>query len=156
MTRESDDARADGVYQPDGSEVTADEGILDSADTLSDREADPFDEGWSPPEYPLAVERRGTTVREQREGVSLEQRLAEEVPDPALRPLAAGDGMGDASDTDGELVDGEVGDDRAGRLVAPGDGRQGMLAQDVGIDGAVASAEEAAVHVVSEDRVDAS
>jgi hypothetical protein len=46
-----------------------------------------------------------------------------------------------------------VGDDRAGRLVAPDEGtheddEEDLLADDVGIAGAAASAEEAAVHVV--------
>jgi hypothetical protein len=66
-----------------------------------------------------------------------------------------GDGLGDASDTDGELLDDEVGDARAGRLVDAGDGGTAddddeLYAVDEGIDGAAASAEEAAVHVVRE------
>ncbi len=67
-----------------------------------------------------------------------------------------GDGIGDAPDSDGEPVDHEVGTSRSGRLVAPDegaheDGESGLIATDVGIDGAAASAEEAAVHVVDED-----
>ncbi|MFJ1706066.1 DUF5709 domain-containing protein [Kitasatospora sp. NPDC088346] len=155
MAEETDDARGDDVYQPDGSEVTDDTGVLDAEDTLLDRGADPYDEGWSPPERPLAVERFGTTGNEQAEGQTLDRRLAEELPDPALGDLTeTTDGLGDASDTDGELVDDEVGDSRAGRLVAPDGRRGGMFASDIGIDGAAASAEEAAVHVVrdGEDR----
>ncbi len=149
---DENNARGDDVYQPDGSEVTDDEGILDPADTLLDRGADPYDEGWSPPERPLAVDRLGTTLRELREGETLDQRLAEELPDPALAPQdTAGDGIGDTSDTDGEPIDGEVGNRRAGRLVAPEGRYQDTLAEDVGIDGGAASAEEAAVHVVSEE-----
>ncbi|MER8185054.1 DUF5709 domain-containing protein [Kitasatospora sp. NPDC094015] len=141
----------DVVYQPDGSEIVDDAGVLDTEDTLLDRGADPYDEGWSPPERPLAVNRTGTTAREGAEGETLEQRLSEEWPDPNLQDRdGETDGLGDASDTDGELLDDEVGDRRAGRLVAP-DGRpRGLLASDVGIDGAAASAEEAAVHVVRE------
>nr|WP_278260152.1 DUF5709 domain-containing protein [Nocardioides convexus] len=50
----------------------------------------------------------------------------------------------------------DVGDDRAGRLVAPDEGlgedtEKSLVAEDVGIDGAGASAEEAAMHVVPED-----
>jgi len=49
-----------------------------------------------------------------------------------------------------------VGDERAGRLVAPDEGvredtEKDLDAQDVGIDGAGASAEEAAVHVIDEE-----
>ncbi|MFJ4922784.1 DUF5709 domain-containing protein [Streptomyces sp. NPDC088725] len=140
----------DEVYQPDGAEVTEDEGILDSEDTLVDRGSDPFDEGWSPPERPLGVDHAGTTAAEQREGESLDQRLAEEIPEP---DGFVGDGVGDLAYGDGELVDGEVGTDRSGRLVAPDEGahedaEKDMIATDVGIDGAAASAEEAAVHLV--------
>ena len=51
---------------------------------------------------------------------------------------------------------GEVGDERAGRLVAPDEGAHADTdpeadAEDVGIDGAGSSAEEAAVHVLDED-----
>lgn len=49
-----------------------------------------------------------------------------------------------------------MGTDRAGRLVAPDEGAHGdtekdMLAQDVGIDGGAASAEEAAVHRIPDE-----
>jgi hypothetical protein len=49
--------------------------------------------------------------------------------------------------------DDEVGDDRAGRLVAPDDGvgeddEEELFGREVGIDGGAASAEEAAVHVI--------
>ncbi|MER6984744.1 DUF5709 domain-containing protein, partial [Streptomyces carpinensis] len=45
---------------------------------------------------------------------------------------------------------------RSGRLVAPDEGAHedeeaALVAMDVGIDGAAASAEEAAMHVVDED-----
>lgn len=45
---------------------------------------------------------------------------------------------------------------RSGRLVAPDEGahedeEEALVAMDVGIDGAAASAEEAAVHIVDED-----
>ncbi|MDT5107333.1 MAG: hypothetical protein QOI25_4846 [Mycobacterium sp.] len=52
--------------------------------------------------------------------------------------------------------DDEVGDRRAGRLVAPDEGvdvddESDLLASDVGIDGSAASAEEAAVHVIDDE-----
>ncbi|WP_405784397.1 DUF5709 domain-containing protein [Streptomyces sp. NBC_00859] len=151
-----DEARGDDVYQPEGGEVTEDSGILDREDTLTGRASDPYDEGWSPPERPLGVEHAGTTQEEQQEGESLEQRLAEELPDPSLLRAPGGDGIGDTSDSDGEPLDDEVGGDRSGRLVAPDEGaheeaEKDMLAEDVGIDGGAASAEEAAVHVVGDD-----
>ena len=51
------------------------------------------------------------------------------------------------------LDDGEVGDLRAGRLVDPEEGigpddDKDLIGEEVGIDGAAASAEEAAVHIV--------
>ncbi|MBT2392099.1 hypothetical protein J7E87_22380 [Streptomyces sp. ISL-1] len=147
----SESSMGDEVYQPDGSEVQDDAGLLDAEDTLEDPALQILSDGYSPPERPWAVERVGTTAGEQRRGESLDERLAEEAPDITV---PAGDGLGDAWDTDGELIDDEVGEKRAGRLVAPDEGahrdlEEDLIAKDVGIDGA-ASAEEAAVHVVPE------
>ncbi|MGW5174939.1 DUF5709 domain-containing protein [Streptomyces sp. NPDC004082] len=155
-SQNGEETMGDEVYQPDGTEGREDDGILDPEDTLSDRESDPYEEGWSPPERPLAVDHEGTTAREQREGESLDQRLAEERPDPALEEPDTGDGVGDLPDGEGEPVDDEVGQERAGRLVAPDEGahedaEKDMLAEDVGIDGGAASAEEAAVHRIPDD-----
>jgi Family of unknown function (DUF5709) len=122
---------------------------LDELDTLDTGEPeDPLDEGLSPPERAWAVNDWGTTPREEAEGEGLDRRLAREVPDSWGED--EGDGLGDASDTDGELIDDEIGDPRAGRLVDAEEGEaDGELdAEDVGVDGAAASAEEAAVHVV--------
>ncbi|MGW3103378.1 DUF5709 domain-containing protein [Streptomyces sp. NPDC001100] len=148
------DGWGDDVYQPDGSEVQDDAGLLDAEDTLlADGVEDPLDRGWSPPDRPWAVERADVTAAERLHGETLDQRLAEEVPDLAVPD---GDGLGDSEDTDGELLDIEVGDTRSGRLVAPDEGahedeESGLIATDVGIDGAAASAEEAAMHIVEED-----
>ncbi|MEV0479117.1 DUF5709 domain-containing protein [Streptomyces sp. NPDC050508] len=150
----SADGWGDDVYQPDGSEVQDDAGLLDAEDTLvADGVEDPLDRGWSPPDRPWAVERADVTAAVRQHGESLDQRLADEVPDLAM---SDGDGLGDSEDTDGELRDIEVGDTRSGRLVAPDEGahedeESGLIATDVGIDGAAASAEEAAMHIVDED-----
>ena len=150
----SADGWGDDVYQPDSDEQREDTGLLDAEDTLEeDGVDDPLDRGWSPPERPWAVEHDGVTAAERHRGESLDQRLAEELPDPATPD---GDGMGDAEDTDGELLDEEVGAARSGRLVAPDEGahedeESALVATDVGIDGAAASAEEAAMHIVDED-----
>jgi hypothetical protein len=61
-----------------------------------------------------------------------------------------GDGIGDCVDTDGEPIDAEVGTRRSGRLVA---GESDTIAHDVGVDGGAASAEEAAMHIVEDDRI---
>lgn len=107
---------------------------------------DPLDEGYSPPEKWSAGEGFGNTPFEEAVGETLDQRLAQEEPDPDPYELAA---------TDPEEVGGEVGSDRAGRLVADDEGigtdvDAELFAEDVGIDGAAASAEEAAVHVIDD------
>ncbi|MFE7233625.1 DUF5709 domain-containing protein [Streptomyces sp. NPDC002405] len=151
---DSADGWGDDVYQPDDSEIREDTGVLDPEDTLVyDGVDDPLDRGWSPPERPWAVEHTGVTAAERQQGETLDQRLAEELPEP---PAWGGDDMGDCEDTDGELLDNEVGAARSGRLVAPDEGaheddESALVATDVGIDGAAASAEEAAMHVVDEE-----
>jgi hypothetical protein len=144
----------DEVYQPDGSEVQDDEGVLEPEDTLDDRGVDSaFDEGYSPPERPLGANHYGVTAAEQRAGESLDQRLAEEEPEIDEE---FGDGIGDYAGN-GEPIDPESGAYRSGRLVShdagvplePGEDAD-MWASDVGIDGGAASAEEAAMHVVDD------
>ncbi|MET9921819.1 DUF5709 domain-containing protein [Streptomyces sp. NPDC059605] len=148
----NDADRGDDVYQPQQPEASDPMEQLDVEDTLDDRGlADALDEGYSPPERPWAVEDLGTTAAEQHTGESLESRLARELPDTAGAD-GDGDGMGDLSDGDGEPWDGEVGTVRAGRLTRQLDIDEPdtLAAEDVGIDGAGASAEEAAMHVVSD------
>jgi hypothetical protein len=134
---------------------------LDAQDTLDDGPADPLDEGFSPAEKPWALDDWGTTPREQADGQTLDDRLARELPDVGAED---DDEFGDQEGTDGELRDFEVGDERAGRLVsesyvaadaasAGGDEWDAdLLGVDVGIDGAGASAEEAAVHIIRDDQ----
>ena len=139
-------------FGTDGTDPEEDSGVLEPQDTLDDQGgvADVLDTGWSPAERPWAVTDWGTTEREELAGESLDGRLARELPDGRE---TIGDGLGDSSDTDGELIDAEVGDRRSGRLSDSGDDGWGdvepeLYALDVGIDGGSASAEEAAVHVV--------
>jgi hypothetical protein len=114
---------------------------------------DPLDRGYSPPEKWSAAQGFGNTPYEEATGESLDQRLVQEEPEPD--PYQAAE-SGASPDEVSELEDGEIGDQRAGRLVAPDQGlaedtETDLVADDVGIDGAAASAEEAAVHVVPED-----
>jgi hypothetical protein len=120
---------------------------LDSADTLLDRGVvDGLDEGYSPPDREPSV--RVPTASEEEAGLSLDELLSAEEPDVDAGP---------ASNLYSEYG-GEVGDVRAGRLV---DGDEGayvdtdkdLWAGDIGIDGAGATAEEAAVHVIEPDGV---
>lgn len=112
----------------------------------SDRVAEPLDEGYSPPEKWSAAQGYGNTPLEEQLGESLDQRLAQEVPEPDPYEQAA---------NETENVSGEVGEQRSGRLVADDEGvaedtEKDLVADDVGVDGAGASAEEAAVHTIEE------
>lgn len=125
------------VYDDDDRSEQLDQDQLQPQDNLEDRGVDDFlDEGYSPPERPSHVTRYG----DDRE--TLDERLAEEEPEVWQRP-----------ETMEYVDDGEVGDQRAGRLVDPNGGigedtDSELVGEDVGIDGAAASAEEAAVHVI--------
>ena len=127
--------------------------------------AEPLDEGYSPPEKWSAAQGYGNTPLEESQGESLDQRVAQEVaePDPyevAEEEAARGDlaAMVAETSTEGEAVQADVDADeggRAGRLVAADEGvrtdtEKDLVAEDVGIDGAAAGAEEAAVHVVDD------
>lgn len=129
-------------------------------DTLDDRGVgDVLDEGFSPPERYSSAERFGNTAEEQREGEPFEERLRQEEPDVDVRygddePDVMALGIPPEQDF---LSDGEVGDARAGRLVDPDEGigidaEKDLVGEDVGVDGAGAGAEEAAVHVVDDER----
>jgi hypothetical protein len=130
-----------GSDETDAQEASS---LLESEDVLEDDGyGEVLDRGYSP---------RDTEVVGDDYDDDLGQRLAREVPDDDEDDDEDGDGLGDVLGTDGELRDDEVGDDRAGRLSEGGDGygddEDELLAEDEGIDGAAASAEEAAVHVV--------
>lgn len=122
----------------------------DTGDSLADSDrglVDPLDEGYSPPEKWSVAEGFGNTPYEEAVGETLDQRIAQEVPEED--PYEA------AEREEEDLDDGEVGTARAGRLVAPDEGLgedvdKELLGTDVGIDGAGASAEEAAVHEVED------
>ncbi len=167
---------SDGEYNLDQDDQ------LQPEDTLEDLGVDDvLDQGFSPPERPLGLDKHGLTDYEQRTGESLDERLDEEVPDVGLSsdyqdplrvsaaedgevPRDADDELGDdRGDVAGDrefAEDYEVGDARSGRLVAEDEGvapdtEADLVAGDVGIDGAAASAEEAAVHTVDDEDEDA-
>ena len=127
---ESPEERA-GEYSVD------DDDQLTQEDTLMDRGVDDvLDEGYSPPDK----------WKDPKDDETLDELLAEEEPDPAMQ----------LNDPDEQAGNDEVGADRAGRLVAPDEGvgadtEKDLIGHAVGIDGAAASAEEAAVHVIDED-----
>jgi len=147
----------EGVYEPapgdidetePGSDTRGLEGVteqLDESDTLLNRGVeDPLDEGYSPPDREPSIE--VPTEAEELRGESLDHRLASEVPEVGSD--------GDDANLFDEVGE-EVGGARSGRLVEDSDGladdEKDLFAEDVGIDGAAASAEEAAVHVIDPD-----
>ncbi|HEY0891160.1 MAG TPA: DUF5709 domain-containing protein [Nocardioides sp.] len=116
---------------------------------------DPLDAGYSPPEKYSAGQGYGNTPWEEEHRETIDQRLGQEIPEPDPYDEAAVE-AGDATEADEYAQDPEAGSDRAGRLVDPDQGsgpdeEKDLVGQDVGIDGAGASAEEAAMHVVDED-----
>lgn len=117
---------------------------LQPDDTLDDRGVDDvLDEGYSPPD------REPANLRHPEEE-TLEERLDEEEPEVWERAEQE-----EEADVVAGSQRGEVGDVRTGRLMAPDEGvyedeEAELVAEDEGIDGAGASAEEAAVHTIEE------
>ncbi|GAA1647474.1 DUF5709 domain-containing protein [Nonomuraea maheshkhaliensis] len=134
-------------------------GLLPPEESLDDDELgeDGDGPGYLPADRPIGSLAWGLTADEARTHEPFSERLAHEVPDIAAEEF--GDGIGDASDTDGELIDDQVGYLRAGRLVWANqdadDPSSDLWAEDIGIDRAGASAEEAAIHIVSDDQFEA-
>jgi len=138
---------ADSAQEPQidesfpGSSPDENDGVtqhLDGAETLTSGGVDAtLDAGWIPPDRDPGID--VPTAAEQEAGESLDDKLAQEVPDvSADEPLSADQVF-------------EVGEERSGRLVSATDPDGVLIGEDVGIDGAAAAGEEAAVHVV-EDR----
>ncbi|HXV92937.1 MAG TPA: DUF5709 domain-containing protein, partial [Pseudonocardia sp.] len=108
---------------------------LESSETLAGPagDRDGVDAGYVPADRPYVLDERGVTAEGQREGDTLDERLAREQPEDL------------PSDPD-----------RAGRLQMAGEGAaletsDSVAAEDVGISGGAASAEEAAMHYVDAD-----
>jgi hypothetical protein len=133
-------------------DTAEDDGVLEPADTLDgdDLRGDVLDTGIDAGEGYRGATRYGTTADEEERGESLDQLLAEEEPDQVDEEW---------TDEDAPSDDDRPQSPRAGRLVAPDQGTQQDLesdavALDVGIDGAGASAEEAAMHETDEPPFD--
>ena len=140
----------DTPIEPDDTGFEQSENLdqLQPDDTLVDRGVDDvLDEGYSPAENYGPGEGYGSTAEETERGESLDQRLSQEVPD--ADPYAD-------EELEAPIDDDQVGDARSGRLVDPDEGsgedtEKDLVGDDVGIDGAAASAEEAAVHTVPDE-----
>ena len=144
-----------GTGPASGEYSVEDDNQLQPEDTLVERGIDDaLDEGYSPPEQLYG---RGAFGPSE----SMEQMLAEEEPDPAARinaPLDKDEQQrSDEAEREAEFPRRcEVGRVRAGRLVAPDRGfgedtEAELVADDVGISGGAASAEEAAVHIIDDE-----
>lgn len=124
------------------------------------------DRGSGAEDRPLGAEKFGTTHAEAEQGESLDDRLAEEVPDgdghdPVDDVVADSPEVFGADDeeTDDRVLGDAYGgpsaeavDDTVGRVVAPDEGahtdeEKDEVASDVGRDGGGYSAEEAALHL---------
>ena len=130
-----------GPDEPSGDSIDLDEAFGDDVDEI-------LDTSYSPGERPKGLDAYGNTAEEARRGETLEQRIAQEEPDIDPEDDDGFDEQADAGHSAGRL--------RSGRLVGPDDGLGGdeekdLVGFDVGIDAGAASAEEAAVHVVSDE-----
>ena len=139
-------SQGDGDQEIYGGYSVDDEDQPSNLEDLPDEDVvDELDRGYSPPEKYSAGQGYGNTPWEEEHRETIDQRIGQEEPDPD--PYAEVD--------DDFLDDGQVGDRRAGRLVDPDAGlgedtESDLVGDDVGIDGAGASAEEAAVHIVED------
>ncbi|MCU1688375.1 MAG: hypothetical protein JWN61_3073 [Pseudonocardiales bacterium] len=139
----SDGGFGDSVYEAGDPDAE----YLDPAETLTgdgtpESLDEPLDTSYSPPDFQPVATRYGTTDLEQALGESLDQRLAQEEPDISPDDISFDDE-----------------DPRAGRLVAPDEGahedrEKDEIAFDAGRAGYAASAEEAAMHIVSDTEIE--
>lgn len=139
----TDDDQIIDEQVPDGSEQLDQ---IDSGRSLVDRGLpDGLEEGYIPPDDWSVAEGFGNTAAEMRQGETLDQRIKQEEPERDRT---------DEEPDEAETHDREVGHRRAGRLVDANRGYPGqdeepqLIGNDVGIDGAAASAEEAAMHII--------
>ena len=145
---------------------------LQPDDTLDDKYDEPghedvLDGGYDPPDRPRGSMAWGVTAWEESQEETIEQRIKQEIPDPDSAYGAPDNesGLDDAEDMvggdDPDAIPAEddfVGDGgrQVGRLVAPDEGfgedeEKDEVAEDVGFDGGVASPEESAMHIATDE-----
>jgi hypothetical protein len=145
---------------------------LQPDDTLDDKYDEPghedmLDGGYNPPDRPRGSLAWGVTAWEESQEETIEQRIKQEIPDPDSAYGAPDNESG--LDDDAEMLGGDdpdaipadddfVGDGgrQVGRLVAPDEGsgldeEKDQVAEDVGFDGGVASPEESAMHIATDE-----
>lgn len=142
----SDAAFIDETPEPSAEQLDQ----LSQSDSLIDRGVDDLlDEGYTAPDNWSPAQGFGNTAEEMRQGETIEMRVTQEQPETNPNKLSG------PWNPHGEAR--EVGTKRAGRLVsveggaALVDNEADAVATDVGIDGAGASAEEAAMHIISDE-----
>lgn len=121
---------------------------LQPGDSLIDRGVDDvLDEGYIAPDGWSPAQGFGNTPAEMRQGETLEMRMKQEIPEKVEDP--------EHWNPNNEPR--QVGRERAGRLMAvEGAGGSDTLGIDVGYSGGAASAEEAAMHIISDEEEDES
>lgn len=148
--------------------------MVETTESLRDDDPEvmPMDRGIEATDRPLGAEKFGTTHAEAVQGESLDDRLAQEVPDSGehdpVEEIVSADPQTFAPDevqsgqTDEQVLGDaygppDSGDDGApvGRIVEPDEGahtdtEKDVIAADVGRDGGGTSAEETALHVEEE------
>ncbi len=125
---------------------------LQRDETLINRGVDDvLDEGYIPPDHWSPAEGYGNTPNEMHRGETLDQRINQE--EVEREP--------DDGDWNPDHEKRQVGSRRAGRLVDGTHGYGGVhdadnenIAEEVGLAGGAASAEEAAMYVIDEDELD--
>lgn len=134
----------DPTYQPGAGSDQDGENVDLDAVLGPDNVDEALDTAYSPPERPLGLDEFGTTQAEEERGETLDQRLAREVPDPAMQvdlvegepAVRAGEGAGDEVSPD-DLYDADDPDaeDRGDSIY-----RDGLLESGVLDDGEVGEA----------------
>src|SRR5687768_8367767 len=130
MSDQPDDLTDDlGSYSVDAEDQLQPEDTLDPEDV-----EDVLDRGYSPAERLHGSLAHGVTAEEQSRDETIEERIHQEVPDPSSAYGApdnesgldedrlGGDDPDSIAATDDWMGDDQVGDERAGRLVAPDGG----------------------------------
>lgn len=119
---------------------------IQEGDSLIDRGVDDvLDEGYTAPERWSSAQGFGNTPEEMRRGETIEQRVKQEEPEKKPADL----------NWNAAKEDRQVGRERAGRLMhVQGPGGEHTLGSDVGFSGGAATAEEAAMHIISDDDED--
>lgn len=128
---------------------------LQPADTLIDRGVDDaLDEGIIAPFEYSTAQGFGNTAAEMRQGETLDMRIKQEEPE---RRRSDPDEDADWNPLKERR---QVGSERAGRLVAHDGGydsvdtEKDVVGADVGFAGGAASAEEAAMHIITDDHLE--